>query len=132
MKKITAGLLGAALAAVSVLAHAHTHLEEAQPADGSVLNTPPSSITLKFSEETQVTALTLQKDGGAERKLPLPAEASKSVSVAAGELGPGTYVVSYRVVGDDNHIVAGKVAFTVDPAAIPSAGEAAEHPHGEH
>jgi methionine-rich copper-binding protein CopC len=128
--KTSIAFLAAALLGASALAQAHTHLKEAQPAEGSVLNAPPANIVLKFSEAARVTALTLQKDGGAEEKLaPLPTAASAQVSVPAGKLAPGKYVVSYRVVSDDNHIMSGKIQFTVDPSAAPSAGKAAPHDH---
>ena len=122
--------LAAALLGASALVQAHTHLKGAQPAEGSVLNAPPANIVLKFSEAARVTSLTLQKDGGAEQKLaPLPTEASAEVSVPAGKLAPGKYVVNYRVVSADNHIMSGKLHFTVDPSAAPSAGKAAGHEH---
>jgi methionine-rich copper-binding protein CopC len=122
--------LAAALLGASALVQAHTHLKGAQPAEGSVLNAPPANIVLKFSEAARVTSLTLQKDGGAEQKLaPLPTEASAEVSVPAGKLAPGKYVVNYRVVSADNHIMSGKLHFTVDPSAAPSAGKAPGHEH---
>ena len=128
--KTSIALLAAALLGASALTQAHSHLKESQPAEGSVLNAPPANIVLKFSEAARVTALTLQKEGGAEQKLaPLPTTASAEVSVPAGKLAPGKYVVSYRVVSDDNHIMSGKLHFTVDPSAAPSAAKAPDHDH---
>jgi methionine-rich copper-binding protein CopC len=128
--KISLALLAAALLGASALTQAHTHLKEAQPAEGSVLTAPPANIVLKFSAAARVTALTLQKDGGAEEKLaPLPAAAAAEISVPAGKLAPGKYVVNYRVVSADNHIMSGKLHFTVDPSATPSTGKAPAHDH---
>jgi methionine-rich copper-binding protein CopC len=130
MKKSIA-FLAAALLGASALTQAHTHLKDSLPVEGSVVNTPPANIVLKFSGAARVTALTLQKDGGAEEKLaPLPAEPTTEVSVPAGKLAPGKYVVNWRVVSADNHVMSGKVNFTVDPSAKPSAGKpASEHSH---
>ena len=129
MKKSIA-LLAAVLLGASALTQAHTHLKEAQPAEGSVLNTPPANIVLKLSEAARLTSLTLQKDGGAEQKLaPLPTAASAEVSVPVGKLAPGKYVVNYRVVSADNHIMSGKLHFTVDPSAAASAGKSPAHDH---
>ena len=126
--KTSIAFLAAALLGASALTQAHTHLKESRPAEGSVLNAPPANIVLKFSEAARVTALTLQKDGGAEEKLsPLPTAAAAEVSVPAGKLAPGKYVVNYRVVSGDNHIMSGKLHFTVDPSATPSAGKAPAH-----
>jgi methionine-rich copper-binding protein CopC len=128
--KTSIALAAAALLAASALVQAHTHLEEANPAEGSVLNAAPSNIVLKFSEAARITALTVQKDGGAEQKLaPLPTSASEEVTVPAGKLAAGKYVVNWRVVSDDNHIMSGKLHFTIDPTATPSAGKSPDHDH---
>lgn len=120
----------AALVLAAAGAHAHSHLKGSVPAEGSVVNAAPTSIVLKFSAAAKLTALTLQKDGGAEQKLaPLPTTASAEISVPAPKLEPGKYVVSYRVVGKDNHVMGGKLQFTVDPKATPSAGKEMKHEH---
>ena len=130
MKNSFVALTTAALLACSALAESHTHLEGAQPAEGSVVATAPANIVLKFSEAARVTALTVQKDGEAEQKLaPLPTAASEQVSVPAPKLAPGKYVVNWRVVSADNHVMSGKLHFTIDPAATPSAGKAPAHVH---
>lgn len=117
-------LAALALFASATLAQAHTHVKESQPADGSILKAPPESIVLRFSEATHVTSLTLQKEGEAEQKLSaLPAAAVDHVTVPVPKLGPGKYVVSWRGVGDDNHIMSGKLHFTIDPSATPAAGK---------
>jgi methionine-rich copper-binding protein CopC len=129
VKKLTAFAILAPLAAVSV-AWAHTHLEEAQPAEGSIMTAAPANIVLRFSEAAHVTALTLQKEGEAAQKLaPLPSAPAEQVAVPSPKLAPGKYVVSWRVVSDDNHIMSGKLHFTVDPDATPTAGKA---PEGDH
>lgn len=131
--KTSISVLAAVLLSASALVQAHAHLKDAQPAEGAVLNDSPANIVLKFSEAARVTSLTVQKEGGAEQKLaPLPTAASAEVSVPAGKLAPGKYVVSYRVVSDDNHIMSGQVHFTIDPAAKPSAGKTPDHDHMKH
>jgi methionine-rich copper-binding protein CopC len=131
--KISIALLAGALLAASTLAHAHTHLKESQPADGSVLNVAPVSIALTFSQPARITALTLQKDGEGEQKLaPLPTIAAVQVSVPTGKLAPGKYVVTYRVLSADNHIISGKLHFTVDPNAASSTGKQTDPAHTKH
>jgi methionine-rich copper-binding protein CopC len=98
---------------LALSAQAHTHLKSATPAEGSTVKSA-EQIILTFSEKATVTALTLQKEGGDERKLTPPAEAATDhVSVAAGKLEPGKYTLSWRVVSDDKHVMAGKLHFTV-------------------
>jgi copper transport protein len=107
-----------ALLASSTLANAHAHLKESQPAEGSVINAAPASIVLKFSESAQLTALTVQKEGAAEQKIaPLPTASSAQLSVPAPKLSPGKYTVSWRVVSADNHVMAGKLHFTIGDAS---------------
>jgi methionine-rich copper-binding protein CopC len=94
-------------------AQAHTHLKSATPAEGSTVKSA-EQITLNFSEKATVTALTLQKEGGDERKLTPPADgATDHVTVAAGKLEPGKYTLNWRVVSDDKHVMSGKLHFTV-------------------
>jgi copper resistance protein C len=120
----------AMLMAVAAGAQAHTHLEGSVPADKSRVKTP-AVIELHFSEAAKLTALTLQK--GAEAAQPiksLPAKAAADLSVPIPALAPGDYVVNWRVAGDDGHVMSGKFAFTVDPAA-PAATKPAMH-DGDH
>ncbi len=119
-------LTGVVLLALASVAQAHTHLKEAMPADGSTVKAAPEQIMLTFSEAARVTALTIQKDGGEEQKLaPLPTAASAHVMVPAPKLAPGKYTVSYRVVSDDNHVMSGKLHFTIADSA--GAGSMASH-----
>jgi methionine-rich copper-binding protein CopC len=112
--RMSKGLVAAALLSLMAVAQAHTHLKEATPAEGSTVKASPESITLTFSEAARLTALTIQKEGGDEQKLaPLPAESAAKVTVPAPKLAPGKYTVNWRVVSADNHIMSGKLHFTV-------------------
>ena len=110
-------LIAALLVSLAPLAQAHTHLKDAVPADNSTVKAPPENIMLTFSEAAKVTALSIQKEGGEEQKLsPLPTAAAAHVMVPAPKLAPGKYTVSYRVLSDDNHVMSGKIHFTVAEA----------------
>jgi len=126
-------LVASALLALTSVAQAHTHLKEATPADKSVVNTAPTNVVLKFSAAAKVTALTLHKDGAADQKLTAsPDTAAAEVTAALPKLSPGSYSVDYRVVSADGHIMTGKLSFTFDPKATPSAGKAPAHEHEHH
>lgn len=105
----------AAMLAIAGVAQAHTHLESATPADNSVLASPPTQLMLHFFEPTRLTALTIQKEGEKEQKRvdTLPKELSDELTVPVAPLAPGKYVVSWRAVGDDNHLMSGTLHFTV-------------------
>jgi methionine-rich copper-binding protein CopC len=108
-------LLSAAVLMFAGVAQAHTHLEKAMPADNSVLASSPSQIMLHFSTATRLTALSIQKEGDKEAKsiTALPKEPSAALSVPVAALAPGKYVVNWRVVGSDNHVMSGVLHFTV-------------------
>jgi methionine-rich copper-binding protein CopC len=102
-------LLFASSAALS-----HAHLERASPADGSVVSEAPQSLRLEFSEPAQLAALWIARDGGTRQKIaPLPQRAQQQITVALPQLVPGSYVVSWRAVGADGHVVPGQIRFTL-------------------
>jgi methionine-rich copper-binding protein CopC len=110
-------LFGAALLVCATVAHAHVHLRSSIPADASTLSAAPPSLVLEFSEAALVTAASIQEVGGSPRKLvPLPAKAATRLSLALPALVPGAYVVSWRAVSADGHIVADKIHFTIASA----------------
>jgi copper transport protein len=109
----------------SAFAFAHARLLKADPAEGSIVRAAPTKFVLTFSEAAKLTALSLQKDAETPRKIiPLPTEAAADISVAAPKMEPGKYVLSWRVVGQDGHVLPGKVTFTVgaSPAATSAPG----------
>jgi len=113
MKKTswTAGLLMALMATVAL---AHAHLQKAVPADGSTVNSAPTSVVLTFSEAAKLTACWLQKGDAAKQKISgLSTTAAKEITVPVAQLEAGSYVLSWRAVADDGHIVPGQIHFTV-------------------
>lgn len=100
---------------VAGLAQAHTHLEKAEPADNAVLASSPDKLTLRFSEATQLTALTIQKAGEAQQKEieALPKVAATEHTLPLASLAPGNYTVNWRAIGADSHVVTGSLHFTV-------------------
>jgi copper transport protein len=104
------------LMSCGALAFAHARLVKADPADGSIVTVAPAKFILTFSERVKLTALTLQKDTEPARKIgPLPTDASAEITIPSPKLAPGKYVLSWRVVGDDGHVLPGKLTFTVGP-----------------
>ena len=103
------------LGAAGTLAQAHAHLRSATPADGSTVHAAPASLVLEFSEAARLTALWIQKQGGDKKKLAPPQESQSRITVTLPPLGPGDYVVSWRVQGSDGHVVPGQLRFTLRP-----------------
>jgi methionine-rich copper-binding protein CopC len=98
----------------STCAQAHAHLQASIPREGSTLGTAPAALVLQFSEAARLTALWIEKSGGEKQKLtPLPTEPQSRIAVPLPKLAPGDYVVSWRVLGSDGHVVPGKIRFTL-------------------
>jgi methionine-rich copper-binding protein CopC len=120
-----------AAAAFAGSAMAHTHLKSASPADGATVANSPAEFVLTFGEAARLTALSIQKDGGAEQKVaPLPTTATAQFKVPAPKLDNGHYTLNWRILGDDGHVMSGKVGFTV--GGTPTAGAAPHEHHEEH
>lgn len=97
-------------------AFAHTHLEKTSPADGAILDSSPSELTFHFSEPTRITATTIQKEGE-KQSVALKSSAktpAKDVNLTfPSPPTPGKYVVNWRAVGADSHVMSGKLRFTI-------------------
>ena len=102
------------LAVLPLSAGAHAHLVQATPANGAVLTQPPSEFRLQLNEPARLTALSLQKDNEAPRKLGgLSSAPSAQWVIAAPKLAPGSYTLSYRLLSDDSHIMSGSIKFRI-------------------
>lgn len=112
--KYTGAWGGLVLSLVATVALAHAHLKKAVPADGGVVEASPSNVVLSFSEPARLTACWIQKGDGPKQKIEgLPTVSAADISVPLPKLEPGSYVLSWKVVGDDTHIVPGQIHFTV-------------------
>lgn len=95
-------------------ASAHAALVAVEPANGSVLASPPKTIELRFNESVTPGAIRLIDADGRARDDARVDASGKTISVAVPQdLPRGTAVVSYRVISEDGHPVAGSVVFSV-------------------
>jgi methionine-rich copper-binding protein CopC len=92
---------------------AHAHLTDSSPADGSQLLSGPAALVLNFSEAVQLTALSLQRNGATAQKLAPPEQAAARISVPLPKLTAGAYVVRFRTLGSDGHVVPGQIRFSI-------------------
>jgi methionine-rich copper-binding protein CopC len=121
--KILSLVSGFALVAFGVTVNAHAHLQKSSPADNSTITISPSNLVLNFSEAARLTAISIQKDDESQQTLkPLPIIAAQQISIPLPPLTPGSYAVSWRVVSDDGHVMAGALHFTL------AADHATDHP----
>jgi len=110
----------------AAIASAHTHLVKSVPANGATVAEAPAKFVLTFAEPVKVTALSLQKDSEPAQKLgPLPTAVAAEITIPAPQLKAGKYVLTWRVLSDDGHVMPGKVSFTVGPSGATTAAPGA-------
>ncbi|MBR0848441.1 CopD family protein [Bradyrhizobium diazoefficiens] len=94
-------------------AAAHAALVSIEPASGSMLASAPEAVRLRFNEAVTPGAIRLIDGTGRERDARVSAS-DETISVALPpDLPQGTAVVSYRVISQDGHPVAGSVVFSI-------------------
>ena len=97
-------------------AHAHTKLTGSTPADNAVLAQSPTQLSLQFSQPARLAAVTLLKEGSQQAvklgPLSKTANALQDVPLTTS-LAPGNYVVTWRVLSEDNHVMSGKLRFSI-------------------
>ena len=125
--RVTQCVIASVLLFCAVSAHAHAHLSASIPQDGST-GKAPEQIVLTFSEATRLTAVGLQREGDASRKLPVPATPAAHFTVPLPKLLPGRYTLTWRALSGDGHVTSGSLHFTVvEPSGGSGAGAAGEH-----
>jgi len=118
-------------------AAAHDVLLSSDPADGSAVQTAPTSVSLTFDQPVQdfEPVVTVTGPDGQSYQSGSPTVDSTVVTNAVGPLTvAGDYVIAYRVVSADGHPVVGEVKFqfTGAPASAtsPRTSAAAGSPSG--
>lgn len=114
---VFAGVVAAT--AATAPARAHSFLVEATPSSKDHVATAPKTVKLRFGGgvEPKYSKLTIEDASGkvlGEGSNGVP-DKPRELSMDAPELAPGKYIVRYRVLSTDGHVVEGNYEFTVDP-----------------
>jgi copper transport protein len=114
MARALAGL-AALLSALCIAsaAWAHATLLSSEPADGSVLTLPPKMVQLHFNESIAPSVIGVIDAAGKARDVATRAVGQSVLIVLPDDLPQGTQIVSYRVVSQDGHPVAGSMVFSI-------------------
>jgi copper resistance protein C len=105
-------------------AWAHNELIGADPAAGATLTSAPAAVTLRFAQKLNPTYTTIVLSDAAKHAVPT---STPAVVEGAGTVKPvsalanGIYIVAYRIVSLDGHVVQGSYTFTVADPAKPAA-----------
>jgi copper transport protein len=103
-------------------AQAHATLVGSDPPDGTILNEPPSQVVLSFSEPVRLLDDRIQviKPDGQPVEVGDASASGTDVTIpVAEEFDIGTYLVSFRVISQDSHPVAGALTYSVGAPSDP-------------
>ncbi len=106
------GLTGTALA--------HATLIGSDPADGAVVTTAPTVVTLTFDdalEDFEPTVVVTGPDGQTYQSGAATIDGATVSNAVSPLTAAGAYTIAYRVVSDDGHPVEGQVRFQFAGAA---------------
>ena len=102
----------------------HFELRASVPAADSVLAAAPARVQLWFSQEPQLEGARIRiVDGGGDLvemgpTAPVPDTATSLRADVRGAMGPGPYVVHWRAMARDGHLVTGEIPFEVAAAPL--------------
>jgi methionine-rich copper-binding protein CopC len=106
------------LVAASARLKAHAFLQRAEPAVGSTVQTSPSEIRIRFTENIEPAFSSIQvfDPSGKEvdkHDVGLDRSDHALLHVSLPRLGAGIYKVVWRVVSVDTHVTSGSFTFQV-------------------
>src|SRR5215467_11992134 len=120
-----AALAAAGLVFAPALALAHALVLEAQPRQGAQLTEAPREVYLRFNSklEKRLSHVSIATEKGQPVPLPIATgdgEKPDRLVLPLAHLGPGAYVVRYKVLGGDGHLPGGILRFPVlEPKEAP-------------
>lgn len=94
-------------------AWAHAALVSTEPPDSSVVATSPERLTLRFNEPVSPLVVRLIAPDGRARDVSVVTRDEVITVAPPAGLGPGTYVLSWRVISSDGHPVGGSAIFSI-------------------
>ena len=112
---------------VAGTALAHATLVRSDPAPGSHIQVPPTSLRLEFNETVSARTSRIELVAPDSQRLFLTVHGdSANAKVLVATVPPlasqGLYVVDWRLVGPDGHAVTGSYSFTIDSSAAADTG----------
>lgn len=117
-------LMGATV--VAAPAQAHSELVSTDPADGAVLDAPPTIVSFTFNEPLMPDFVRFigTDPSGNTGDLPVSSVEGPTATIAWPASAPGgEWTVSYRVVSQDGHPIEGGITFSyadASPTASPT------------
>ena len=119
------------LITLPLVANAHSALSSSSPQDGETLDAPPAEIVMDFKSPAKLIKVELKKStskqgnsflgglfGGDDgESVPLGESFLMSMNkrqiIPMPSLGAGDYLLSWRAMGEDGHVIKGELTFKV-------------------
>ena len=116
---------------IPMAANAHSPLSSSSPKDGETLDVPPIEITMDFKSPAKLIKVKLKKlknkpgnsflgglfEGDDGETVPLGESFLMSMNkrqiIPMPSLGAGDYLLSWRAMGEDGHVIKGELTFNV-------------------
>ncbi|MBL8931447.1 MAG: copper resistance protein CopC [Kineosporiaceae bacterium] len=118
--------LTCALFTLAIPAQAHSGVRELEPADGSVLSTPPALIRITYTENVLKGTAQMRLTGpGGTTMLTVATDGPVASAPVPDAAGSGQFTVLWRVTSADGHPISGTFGYTVLGGASTPAGTAA-------
>lgn len=125
---LTLAAVGGAVGPWVATAGAHADVAGTVPTAGAVLEQPPATVRLSFTEGVDVGLGGMTLHDGAGRRVPTGTlrqpTPERLVLPVRGDLADGTYIVTWSAVTEDTHSIRGTWTFRVGTATAPAAGAA--------
>lgn len=106
---------------------AHNTLDESVPAEGDVLESPPSTWTLTFEKSVPLDSASgvVINGDGVRTSLSVPRHGSSDSTIVFDLPSnlTGSISARWRLVGTDGHVISGRVSFSVDLSATGQQGQ---------
>ena len=117
---------------IPIAANAHSPLSSSSPQDGETLDAPPIEIVMDFKSPAKLINVELKKSNkkqgnsflgglfGGDDGEPVPLGESFLMSmnkrqiIPMPSLGAGDYLLSWRAIGEDGHVIKGELTFKAD------------------
>jgi copper resistance protein C len=97
--------------------HAHTSLSSSNPAEGQVVTENLEQIILTFGTSIEVlSTMDLVKDGNVIPLEDIKVENKQLLGTIAKPLENGSYIIQWKIVGEDGHPIKGEINFVVESA----------------
>jgi methionine-rich copper-binding protein CopC len=94
---------------------AHTAIKISNIENGAILAFSPAAFEFSFSANVGLAALELQMQGDNPVSLEYdsPTTMRKEFSAPLPELRPGAYIIRWRAVANDGHVMRGEISFVI-------------------